>query len=363
MVSLSYVSEIPLGRTLAFTARALGISTVPGSSLLLKTATDTIATPFGIVRGLITASGKTYLDGRNELEHAQIAQFVENFLEKQPENTLDSFESRMVNNSFVAGHSFTIADILAYYLVVDDYNSVNPKMRPSKYVATTRWMIQILNSTHANLFANVEGAPANPELPTPVALKNAFKATAPKPKKEKKAKAAPTPAEPEGSPLSQCDFRVGKIVEVWKHANADRLYCEKIDCGDPTGPREIASGLVPHFTLEEMQNRLVVVITNLKPRPLAGFMSHGMVLCATGEDGKVEFIEPPEGAKPGERITFEGHEGEPAEPNRMAKKKIFEAVAPKLVVNDDLVATWDGIPFQTSAGPCRVKSVKGGLIR
>lgn len=362
MASLSYVAEIPLGRTLAFTARVLGISAAPSSSILLKTATDTVTTPYGIVRGLIAASGKDYLDGRSELEHAQIAQFVENFLEKQPESTLDSFESHILNNSFVAGHSFTIADVLAYYLVVDDYNNVNPKARPNKYVATTRWMIQVLNSTHGKLFENIEGAPEKPELPTPVDLKNALKATAPKPKKAKKAKAAPSPDEPDASPLSQCDFRVGKIVEVWKHPNADRLYCEKIDCGDATGPREIASGLVPHFTLEEMQNRLVVVVANLKPRPLAGFKSNGMVLCATGKEGTVEFVEPPADAKPGERITFEGHEGAPAEPNRMAKKKIFEAVAPKLVVNDDLVATWDGIPFQTSAGPCKVKSVKGGLI-
>lgn len=292
----------------------------------------------------------------------QIAQFVENFLEKKPDNTLASFESHMLNNSFVAGHSFTIADILAYYLVVDDYNNENPKVRPNKYAATTRWMLQVLNSAQGKLFENIEGAPAKPELPTPVSLENALKATVPKPKKES-AKPAPAPAEPEGSPLSQCDFRVGKMVEVWKHPGADKLYCEKIDVGDATGPREIASGLVPHFTLEEMQNRLVVVITNLKPRPLAGFMSNGMVLCATGDDGKVEFIEPPAGATPGERITFEGHVGPAAEPNRMAKKKIFEAVAPKLFVNDNLIATWDNIPFMTSAGPCTAKSAKGGLIK
>lgn len=113
-----------------------------------------------------------------------------------------------------------------------------------------------------------------------------------------------------------------------------------------------------------MQNRRVVVVTNLKPRPLAGFMSNGMVLCATSTDGKtVEFVEPPAGAVIGERITFEGHTGPAAEPNRMAKKKIFEAVAPDLVVNDSLQATYKGIPFMTSAGPCTVVSAKGGLIK
>lgn len=43
----------------------------------------------------------------------------------------------------------------------------------------------------------------------------------------------------------------------------DRLYCEEIDVGEE-GPRQIASGLVPHYSLEEMKDRRVVVMCNLK---------------------------------------------------------------------------------------------------
>lgn len=50
-------------------------------------------------------------------------------------------------------------------------------------------------------------------------------------------------------PLSTCDFRVGKIVEVEKNKNREALYNEKIDCGDPE-LRTIASGLTAHMTLE-----------------------------------------------------------------------------------------------------------------
>jgi hypothetical protein len=88
-----------------------------------------------------------------------------------------------------------------------------------------------------------------------------------------------------------------------------------------------------------------------------------MVLCATSAAGVVEFVEPPAGAAVGERIAFTGHEGPAAEPNRVAKKKIFESVAPGLVVNADCIATWDGIPFMTSAGPCTVRSAVGGSIK
>ena len=48
-------------------------------------------------------------------------------------------------------------------------------------------------------------------------------------------------------------------------------------------PRQIASGLAKVYTLEEMQNRRIIVVCNLKPRKLAGFKSNGMVLCATNE--------------------------------------------------------------------------------
>ena len=57
-----------------------------------------------------------------------------------------------------------------------------------------------------------------------------------------------------------------------KHDTADKLYCEEIDCGEDQ-PRHIASGLVPHYTLEEMKDRRLIVICNLKPKSLVGFKS------------------------------------------------------------------------------------------
>ena len=48
------------------------------------------------------------------------------------------------------------------------------------------------------------------------------------------------------------DIRVGRIVDVWNHPAADKLYCEKIECGDEI-PREVCSGLREHFSLDEMK--------------------------------------------------------------------------------------------------------------
>ena len=65
---------------------------------------------------------------------------------------------------------------------------------------------------------------------------------------EAKTKAA---AEPELT-ISRLDIRVGVIMEVQKHPDADSLYVEKIDVGEEQ-PRTVVSGLVKHIPLEEMQ--------------------------------------------------------------------------------------------------------------
>ena len=61
-----------------------------------------------------------------------------------------------------------------------------------------------------------------------------------------------------------------------------------------------------------MQDRLVVVLCNLKPAKLKGIESKGMVLCAsvTKEDGTkcVEPLIAPEGAVAGDRVHVEGYE-------------------------------------------------------
>ena len=86
--------------------------------------------------------------------------------------------------------------------------------------------------------------------------------------------------------VSRLDLRVGLITKAAKHPDADSLYVEDIMCGEGAA-RVVVSGLVKHIPEPEMQNRLVVVVANLKPANLKGIKSHAMVLAATGADGKV----------------------------------------------------------------------------
>lgn len=102
------------------------------------------------------------------------------------------------------------------------------------------------------------------------------------------------------------------------------------------------------------QDHYVLVLCNLKARNLVGFPSHGMVLCASNEDHtKVEFVTAPKDAKIGERVLFEGCEGEPEAENKVGKKKIFEKLAPDLKTDGDGNVVWKDKKGMVGGGQCR----------
>ena len=154
---------------------------------------------------------------------------------------------------------------------------------------------------------------------------------------------------------------MGKIVEVSKHPDADKLYVEKIDCGESDGPRTIVSGLVPYCSEADLLHRKVIVLCNLKPRPLQGILSHGMLLCASDTSHEtVDPIAPPSEAEVGELIHFRGHVCEPKPPGNAAVKA-FKKVADRLCSDNSGIATFDGEAFMTKKGPCTTAVVNGKI--
>lgn len=157
---------------------------------------------------------------------------------------------------------------------------------------------------------------------------------------------------------ARIDLRVGKILRAWPHPEADKLWCEEVDVGEEK-PRMIASGLRQYYNEEGMTGRHICVVCNLKPRPMVGFESMGMVLCASNADRSVvEFVEPPAGAKIGERLTLPGIITAdapwpvPEVVNPAKKGNPWTNFAAELRTNGDKVATYMGVPLTTSAGPC-----------
>ncbi|OCF78868.1 methionine-tRNA ligase, beta subunit [Kwoniella mangroviensis CBS 8886] len=166
-----------------------------------------------------------------------------------------------------------------------------------------------------------------------------------KEKKEKPAKAQPVKEEPTGPLPSMIDMRVGKVLDVKRHPDADSLYVESIDVGEPE-PRTVCSGLVKYMTEDQIRGATIVVICNLKPVTMRGVKSYAMLLCASSKDGKdeggIEFVYPPEGSQPGERIYFEGEKYENVKPEAQLnpKKKVFETIQPGFTTLDTREAAW-----------------------
>ncbi|KAJ4829004.1 hypothetical protein Tsubulata_050636 [Turnera subulata] len=163
------------------------------------------------------------------------------------------------------------------------------------------------------------------------------------------------------------DIRVGRILKAWRHEEADSLYVEEVDVGEAE-PRIICSGLVKYVPLEELQDRNVAVLANLKPRNMRGVKSNGMLMAASdAAHENVELLEPPEGSVPGERIWFGSEDDklnlpDPASPNQVAKKKIWESVQPHLKTNDSCVAKLEEHLMRTSAGVVTCRSLKNANI-
>lgn len=133
-------------------------------------------------------------------------------------------------------------------------------------------------------------APAKPAEPASVKTDEKLQKKE-KPKKEKAPAAEKVAPALEVIDVSRLDMRIGKIVEVSRHPDADGLYLEKIDCGEAQ-PRTVISGLVKFIPIEEMKDRMVIVMCNLKPAKMRGILSEAMVMCASTPE-KVEIMSPP----------------------------------------------------------------------
>ncbi|KAG8908439.1 G4 quadruplex nucleic acid binding protein [Tulasnella sp. 403] len=190
--------------------------------------------------------------------------------------------------------------------------------------------------------------------------------------------ATPSVQEDAGPPSpAMIDLRVGHIVDVKRHPDADGLYVEastpQIDIGEETGPRTIISGLVNYVPIEKMQDKYLVVVANLKPANMRGIKSYGMVLCATSKEGKeagIEVIDPPAGSKPGDRVYFEGDQYAEVQPLSQLnpKKKVFETIQPGFVTLDSKEAAWINPETKsvhrivTKLGPCTAPTLVGASL-
>ena len=95
-------------------------------------------------------------------------------------------------------------------------------------------------------------------------------------------------------------MKVGEIMEVKDHPNADKLCVMKVDF--KSEKRQIVAGLKKHFTPEELVGTKAVFCVNLKPAKLRGELSQGMSMIAEDDDGNLSWLTPE--AEVGQEVQF-----------------------------------------------------------
>ena len=102
------------------------------------------------------------------------------------------------------------------------------------------------------------------------------------------------------------DLKVGKVLDVQPHPNADKLYLMKVDIGRTI---TMVSGLKEFYTAEQLKAKTLVIVTNLEPATIRGVKSEGMLLAA--EEGHRLALLTPESPLPaGTPITSSMESGQ-----------------------------------------------------
>jgi len=104
--------------------------------------------------------------------------------------------------------------------------------------------------------------------------------------------------------FKELDMRVGKVIVAEHVEGTEKLIRMEVDLGAELGTRQIVSSLIGYYKPEELVDKQIIVLVNLKPAELRGLTSNGMLLAA--EDPQTEalgllMVDKP--LRPGSKIT------------------------------------------------------------
>jgi methionyl-tRNA synthetase len=89
------------------------------------------------------------------------------------------------------------------------------------------------------------------------------------------------------------DIRVGTILQAEAVPNTEKLMKMLVDTG--LDQRTIVSGVLEHFSPEELIGKQVPVLINLEPRKIRGIVSQGMILYAENDQKRFALMQPQAG--------------------------------------------------------------------
>lgn len=101
--------------------------------------------------------------------------------------------------------------------------------------------------------------------------------------------------------FKRLDVRVGTVVEVSRVPRTNKLYKVIVDMGTQ-GKKQTVTGLVDFYKAEDLLNKRIVFLANLKSTTFAGEKSEGMLLAAS-EGDKLSLLTIDRAVPDGSRIS------------------------------------------------------------
>ena len=354
------VEERNIGKLIYVNAKTKESLTFPGLPFYIPnpicssekaTHTDELEIAKAIARESQTEG---FLYGLNSEERKQSNDFlvhIVNDLKYDVKKLLPELNENLKFSTFINDkYSISICDLFCFSLLIADFNKEIDEVK-LKYSNVSRWANYIENLYGISNVCKKIGLWFN--LPFVPLFLDFTKFEKKDDKKEN--------IKEDLHPMSKVDIRVGKVVSIEPNPEGEKLYNEEIDIGNGE-IRKIASGLRGRVDINDLKDSLVVVIANLKKRNLRGWPSHGMILCTSDKDGKVEPLRPPEGSQAGDLVMIGNLPREPA----TDKHCPWEDVWKKLFVNDKKEATYkdekDEFVWHTEKGNIVSPTIANGTI-
>lgn len=87
--------------------------------------------------------------------------------------------------------------------------------------------------------------------------------------------------------FSKVVLKVGMVISAEKVEKSEKLIKLKVDTGEE---RQIVAGIGKFYEPDYLIGKKIVVVANLKPAKLMGIESHGMLLAATDDEGRLSIL-------------------------------------------------------------------------
>tara|TARA_B100000315_G_C14514337_1_gene558470 strand:+ start:431 stop:757 length:327 start_codon:yes stop_codon:yes gene_type:complete len=89
--------------------------------------------------------------------------------------------------------------------------------------------------------------------------------------------------------FKKIEIKIGRILSVEKIPEANKLYKIMVEVGNEK--KQCVAGLAGHYKIDELESKLVVVVTNLEIKKMFGLESQVMLLAAVN-NSQVSLLHP-----------------------------------------------------------------------